>query len=119
MAKEAQVRTFRVEVSTVITVAVNEAILSDWDGKSVLDPTSERWRPGMTQSEIAGSLAVAIGCQGIRVGGSDGFAYLPPDTAVASGSFWADEWSVDSVEELSTPPGEFQGSSDLEVGDNR
>lgn len=103
--EKAQIRMFRVEVSTVITVAVNEAALSDWDGKSVLDPTSERWRPGMTQDEIAGSLAVAVGCQGIRVGGSDGFADLPPDTAVTTGGFWADEWSVDSVEEVTSPPG--------------
>jgi hypothetical protein len=90
-------RKFRVDISTTIEIEVDDTVISDWDGKGVLDPTSERWNHVAiaTEEDVIGALGLAL-LNDYRVGGSDGFADLPENTATAN---WPNQ-SIDHVEEV-------------------
>lgn len=90
-------RRYAVDLSTTITIEVDDEAVSDWDGRTILTvhENRERWsRDGVTRDDVIGMVAITVGTQGGRVGGSDGWADFPEGTVTEHG--WP-QWSVDRV----------------------
>lgn len=87
-------RTAEVEITTTITVEFDDAVPSEWDGRTLLHrhENPEAWEPGTTLRDVIAGMAVSIGLWNSH----DGWADFP-DGTIAARLDWANSPNIGKV----------------------
>jgi hypothetical protein len=96
-------RTVSVEATVSFDFEVDDEVVSDWDGATVLDVLDRRknnepavYTEDATQETLLGHLGIVLCVEGRSMGNIDGWADFPSDAA--SGNPYGVHWTIESVE---------------------